>query len=59
MGKVSRVALDMEKILAAFRRRAPIDTGEKGDLGYGGFPRKTAIFAARAGSAVLTITRVK
>ena len=29
-----------------------IDTGEKGELGYGDFSKKTAIFAARAESAV-------
>ena len=33
-----------------------IDTGEKGDLGYGDFPKKTAISASRARSTV-NITR--
>jgi hypothetical protein len=37
---------------------ARIDTGEKGELGYGDFSRKTAIFAARAESAG-NIMRVK
>jgi hypothetical protein len=31
----------------------PFDSGEKGALGYGGFPKKTTIFAARAESSVI------
>src|SRR5436190_23057671 len=64
-GNVSSVELDIDRNSSiprrktAVSRRDAIDTGESRALGYGGFPRESAIACCARGDRRLNITRVK